>query len=85
MPAGATSVTVRLQNGEVATMRVDHARGSESHPLSDQELEAKFRDNAALGGTTQSGSEQIAAIWSMADAPSVRPLMALMAAHPGHG
>jgi 2-methylcitrate dehydratase PrpD len=85
MPAGAASVTVRLQNGEVATMRVDHARGSASHPLSDQELEAKFRDNAALGGTTQSGSEQITAIWSMAEVPSVRPLMALMAAHPDNG
>jgi 2-methylcitrate dehydratase PrpD len=83
MPAGAATVSVRFQNGHVRTVRVDHARGSASQPLSDRDLEAKFHDNAALGGNAESGAAQIAAIWSMEDAASLRPLMGLMASRRG--
>lgn len=37
---------VRLKNGEVREARVMHNRGGPENPLSDAELEAKFRDNA---------------------------------------
>ncbi len=83
MPPGAATVSVQLRDGRVETVRVDHARGSAERPLSDQDLETKFHDIVALGGRAGSGAEQIAAIWSMEEAASLRPLMQLMAAHAG--
>jgi 2-methylcitrate dehydratase PrpD len=37
---------VRLKNGEVRESRVSHNRGGPENPLSDEELEVKFRTNA---------------------------------------
>ncbi len=37
---------VRLKNGEVQEARVSHNRGGPENPLSDEELEVKFRTNA---------------------------------------
>jgi 2-methylcitrate dehydratase PrpD len=80
MQAGAASVTVRMRDGREETVDVDHPRGSAERPLSDAELEAKFHDNAALGGSAGQAAERIAAIWSMENAPNLAPLMRLMAA-----
>jgi 2-methylcitrate dehydratase PrpD len=38
---------VRLKNGEVRESRVSHNRGGPENPLSDEELEVKFRTNAS--------------------------------------
>jgi aconitate decarboxylase len=43
----AVVVTVKLKGGRAASARVDHAKGSEFNPLTDQELSWKFR---ALAG-----------------------------------
>ena len=40
---------VRLKNGEIREARVMHNRGGPENPLSDAELETKFRDNAKRG------------------------------------
>ena len=37
----------RLKNGEVRESRVSHNRGGPENPLSDEELEVKFRTNAS--------------------------------------
>ena len=37
---------VRLENGEVREVRISHNRGGPENPLSDEELEVKFRTNA---------------------------------------
>ncbi|MCK8787662.1 MmgE/PrpD family protein [Roseomonas sp. NAR14] len=79
MPRGAVAVTVALANGRSETVRVEAARGSLEQPLSDAELEAKFRDNAALGGTTDAASAQIAAVWGLEEAGALGRLLGLMA------
>ncbi len=38
---------VQLKNGEVREARVSHNRGGPENPLSDEELEVKFRTNAS--------------------------------------
>jgi 2-methylcitrate dehydratase PrpD len=78
MPDGAAAVTIETSDGRSETVRVDHARGSARHPLSDRDLEDKFRENAAIGGSAQGADERIAAIWGMEGAASLRPLMRLM-------
>lgn len=80
MLPGAATVTVFTRDGRAETVRVDHARGSLERPLTDAELEAKFRDNAALGGHAAQSAECITHIWALEDAPSLRPLMHLLSA-----
>ena len=43
----ATIVTIRMQDGAEYTRRVDHAKGSPEHPMSTEELLAKYRDCAS--------------------------------------
>lgn len=78
MPAGAAAVTVETRDGRIETIRVDHARGSAEHPLSDRDLEAKFRDNADIGGSASRADERIARIWAIEAAATMRPLMRMM-------
>ena len=80
MSAGAAAVTLEARDGRIETIRVDHARGSAERPLSDRDLEAKFRDNAAIGGSASRADERIAGIWAIEEAPSLRPFMRLMGA-----
>ncbi len=82
MSAGAAAVTLEARDGRIETIRVDHARGSAERPLGDRDLEAKFRDNAAIGGSASRADERIAGIWAIEEAPSLRPLMRLMGAGP---
>jgi 2-methylcitrate dehydratase PrpD len=78
-PRGAATVTVRLADGREFRETVTSPRGSEENPLSDGELETKFRDIAAAGGFAERCEERIAAVWALDQAPDVRPLMGLMA------
>jgi hypothetical protein len=57
---------------------VEHPRGSAERPLNDAELAAKYRANAALGGTTVQAEAQISALWALDQAPSIAPLMVLL-------
>jgi len=79
LPRGAARVTVRLADGRVEAATVTIPRGSLENPLSDRELEAKFRDNAAIGGFAGRADAQLAAAWGLAEAPDVAGLMALLA------
>ena len=74
MPVASASVTVETRDGRVATIRVDAARGSQRRPLSDGELEAKFRGNAPGAGAAR----RIGAVWNIETAPNVSILMACM-------
>jgi 2-methylcitrate dehydratase PrpD len=75
LPPAAASVVVRTTDGRAATLRVDVARGGQSRPLADADLETKFRSNApgARAG------DRIAAVWAIEAAQSIHTLMALMA------
>lgn len=76
---GAAIVTATMRDGRSETVRVDAARGSIAQPLTDRELEAKFRDNAARSGIGDA-EERIARIRAIDEATSLQPLMRLMAA-----
>jgi hypothetical protein len=53
-------------------------RGSAGKPLSDAALEAKFRENAAIGGFAGRAQAQIAAAWALEEAADVAGLMRLL-------
>ena len=78
MPRGAARVTITLADGSTHQAYVEHPRGSAENPLSDAELAAKYRANAALGGTTDDVEAQITALWALDQAPSIAPIMALL-------
>ncbi len=79
LPRGAARVTVRLADGREVDATVTAPRGSLENPLTDREIEAKFRDNASAGGSSTRREEQIAAVWSLEEAPDVARLMRLLA------
>ena len=79
LPRGAASVTVRLEDGREARATVTAPRGSIEKPLSDGEIEAKFRDNAAADGFAARCDSQIAAVWALEEARDVSRLMSALA------
>jgi 2-methylcitrate dehydratase PrpD len=78
LPRGAARVTLRLADGSERVATVLHARGSEARPLSDAELAAKFRDNAALGGFADRADAVLDIVWALERAPDIAGLMALL-------
>lgn len=78
LPRGAARVTVTLADGSTHHHYVEHPRGSAERPLSDAELAAKYRANAALGGTTTNVEGQVAALWALDKSASIAPLIALL-------
>ena len=79
MPRGAARVMVRLADGREMRTEVTAPRGSIDNPLTDREIEAKFRDNAAIGGFAARCEALIAAVWALEEAPDVSRLMGLLA------
>jgi 2-methylcitrate dehydratase PrpD len=70
-----TIVEVELADGRVVRGRADFGKGSPADPMSDAELEAKFRDCAAWGGLTEEDAHAVAAmIWRIEELPRVRDL-----------
>jgi len=78
LPRGAARVTITLANGSTQQASVEYPRGSAERPLNDAELAAKYRANAALGGTTADVEAQIAGFWTLDHVASIAPLMALL-------
>ena len=78
LPRGAARVTITLADGSTHQATIEHPRGSAERPLSDAELAAKYRANAALGGTTADVEGQIKALWALDSSASITPLMALL-------
>jgi 2-methylcitrate dehydratase PrpD len=78
LPRGAARVTITLTDGGTHQNYVEHPRGSAERPLSDAELAAKYRANAALGDTTSDVEAQLAALWALDRSASIAPLMALL-------
>jgi 2-methylcitrate dehydratase PrpD len=75
IPADAAIVAVRTATGEMLTAHVAHARGSLARPLSDRELEGKFRDLAAYGAPGVEAERVIEGIWAIDRTQNVAELM----------
>ena len=78
MPTGAAEVTVTMRSGRSETVLVRHARGSYENPLSDQELEAKFR--AAAPASVNRDDEWIQRLWSFESPADLSALLRRLAA-----
>jgi 2-methylcitrate dehydratase PrpD len=78
LPVGAAAVEVQTVGGGTLRSVVTHARGSRERPLSDQELEAKFAENARLGGFAGDPARLTEQVWRLDEASGVGPLMDLM-------
>jgi 2-methylcitrate dehydratase PrpD len=72
----AVRVEVELTNGQRIAQNVDHAIGNLGRPMTDRELEEKFRDQATLVLPAGQVSELIALCWKTGDLPDVRTLIA---------
>jgi 2-methylcitrate dehydratase PrpD len=79
LPRGAARVTVWLNDGQRFEARVDEPEGSEARPMDDAALDAKFLDNASLGGFAARGAGMLAAVRGLADTEDVGKVMALLA------
>ena len=75
VPVESAYVRVRMQSGEVYTEHVPHMRGSVARPMSDADLEAKFRDNAEIGASRVEPDRLIDAIWACERIDDVGQLM----------
>lgn len=80
LPQGAATVAIETADGRREVARVDAARGSAARPLSDRELEDKFRDNAARAGTIADVDACLAHLWAIEAAPDLHALMPLLRA-----
>jgi 2-methylcitrate dehydratase PrpD len=80
VPVGAARVTVRTVDGRSLSTYVEHPRGSAERPLTDAEIEGKFRENARLGGSADKADRRIEAIWRIESIAELGPLMRDMAA-----
>jgi 2-methylcitrate dehydratase PrpD len=73
-------VTVRLANGEAHSIHVEHATGSPENPMTDAQLEAKFRALAGEVLPTDRVEALLDAAWRLDAAPDLRAFAALAGA-----
>jgi 2-methylcitrate dehydratase PrpD len=72
-----TIVEVTLADGRVVSGRADFGKGSPADPMTDAELEEKFRDCAAWAGVSDPDARRVAAmVWHLADLRDIRELTA---------
>jgi 2-methylcitrate dehydratase PrpD len=72
-----TIVEVTLADGRVVSGRADFGKGSPADPMTDAELEAKFRDCAAWAGVSDPDARRVAAmVWRIEELHDIRELTA---------
>jgi len=72
-----TIVEVTLADGRVVSGRADFGKGSPADPMTDAELEAKFRDCVAWAGVTDINAGRVAAmVWGIEELRDIRELTA---------
>jgi 2-methylcitrate dehydratase len=73
-------VNIMTNDGRTFSKQLDYPKGDPRNPLSDAEIEEKFRALAEGVLSKKAQDRLIAAIWELEKAPSVAKLMALMKA-----
>lgn len=61
----ASILHIRMKNGHVLTHRVDYPKGEPENPLSQEELEQKFRSLAIASGLTRKRCDQVIEMLSL--------------------
>jgi len=72
-------VTLTLTGGRKLRKHVQYPRGAAANPMSQDELDAKFRDCAALVLAAPAVEEALAMLHGIDDLPTLGPLMTLLA------
>ncbi len=75
--AEGAAVRIVMADGTRHDLTVKHARGSAQRPMSDAELEEKFRINAHAWNPDQNVEALIEAIWDLDNNPDAGAIMAL--------
>ena len=75
LPRGAARVTLRDTAGREHVSLVTQPRGSAGCPMTDRELEAKFRDNAAIVGREGEVGPWFDGIWGLEGIPNLASLV----------
>lgn len=73
-----TTVEVRLRSGRCLTAIATEARGNPRHPLSDGELESKFRLLATPVLGTERAEQALRLLWSLDEVPNIKRLCDLL-------
>ena len=71
-------VRITTTGGEVYEEQVDHAKGSPENPMSDDDIVAKFRANAAAVLTPERQDQVIEATWALEDFANIGDYMQLL-------
>jgi hypothetical protein len=69
---------VRTRDGRIWRQAADHGRGSEHHPLSDDELVEKFRDQAGRVLSADAVDELVAIVMALEELDDVGRLAELV-------
>jgi 2-methylcitrate dehydratase len=72
------AVKITMRNGAAFSKQLDYPKGDARNPLTDAEIEEKFRALADEVLSKRSQDRLIAAIWNLDKCASVAKLMALM-------
>jgi 2-methylcitrate dehydratase PrpD len=78
LPNRFSEVTVRLTDGRTLVKRVDQAKGQPRNPLTDAELEVKFRDAAGRVLSGDRVDALLAAVQELETAADVRVIARLL-------
>ncbi len=79
LPRGAARLTATRRDGSRQVVLVEHPTGSGANPMSDAALEAKLRDNLALGGFAPRADALVAALRGLEASANTAGLMAALA------
>lgn len=71
-----TEVTVRCVDGSELQAAADVPRGHHANPMTDEDVELKFRGLAAGALQAHAVDDLVARLWGLAEAPSLEPITA---------
>ena len=77
---GHVDVTINMSAGNSVTTRIEQARGTPEHPLSDEELNQKFISCASRALDSAQVHCALSQIYSLQDLPDIGDLMSTIAA-----
>src|SRR5262249_30621343 len=78
LPNKFSEVTIKLTDGRTLVRRVNQAKGQPRNPLTDAELEVKFRDAAGRVLPADRVEKLLGALQTLEAAADVRPIARLM-------
>jgi 2-methylcitrate dehydratase PrpD len=77
IPVEAATVSIERDEGAALTLTIDHAKGSLARPLTDSEIEAKFKALVEHGGSGVAAGPLLKALWSLDGTPDASRVLGL--------